>query len=246
MAEAQAKGVSVVPESVLKKQKRNEEWAMKKKVEIAALKKKNAENRKVIYNRAKQYAKEYEEQQKELIKLKREARLKGGFYVNPEAKLLFIIRIRGINAIDPKTRKILQLLRLRQIFNGVFLKVNKATLNMLHRVEPYVTYGFPNLKSVKELIYKRGYGKLNHRRIALTDNSIIEQALGKYGIICIEDLIHEIMTVGPHFKEANNFLWPFKLKAPLGGLKKKRNHYVEGGDAGNREDYINELIRRMN
>ncbi|KAK4478847.1 hypothetical protein RD792_014351 [Penstemon davidsonii] len=45
---------------------------------------------------------------------------------------------------------------------------------------------------------------------------------------------------------ANNFLWPFQLKAPLGGLKKKRNHYVEGADAGNREDYINELIRRMN
>jgi len=34
---------------------------------------------------------------------------------------------------------------------------------------------FPNLKSVKELIYKRGYGKLNHQRIALTDNSIVEQ-----------------------------------------------------------------------
>ena len=34
-------------------------------------------------------------QQKELIQLKREARLKGGFYVNPEAKLLFIVRIRG-------------------------------------------------------------------------------------------------------------------------------------------------------
>ncbi|KAL6972963.1 Large ribosomal subunit protein uL30w [Sarracenia purpurea var. burkii] len=246
MAEVQAKGGPVVPESVLKKRKRNEEWALKKKEELAALKKKNAENRKLIYNRAKLYATEYEEQQKELIQLKREARLKGGFYVNPEAKLLFIIRIRGINAMHPKTRKILQLLRLRQIFNGVFLKVNKATVNMLRRVEPYVTYGYPNLKSVKELIYKRGYGKLNHQRIALTDNSIIEQALGKYGIICIEDLIHEIMTVGPHFKVANNFLWPIKLKAPLGGLKKKRNHYVEGGDAGNREDYINELIRRMN
>jgi len=61
----------------------------------------------------------------------------------------------------------------------------------------------------------------------LTDNSIIEQALGNYGIICIEDLIHEIYTVGPRFKEANNFLWPFKLSAPLGGLTKKRNHYVE-------------------
>ncbi|KAH9805652.1 60S ribosomal protein L7-2 [Citrus sinensis] len=255
MAEAAA---VVVPESVLKKKKREEEWALAKKQELEAAKKKKAETRKLIYNRTKQYAKEYDEEQKELIRLKREAKLKGGFYVNPEAKLLFIIRIRGINAVDPKTKKILQLLRLRQIFNGVFLKVNKATLNMLHRVEPYVTYGYafdlplliwasyPNLKSVRELIYKRGYGKLNKQRIALTDNSIIEQALGQHGIICMEDLIHEILTVGPHFKEANNFLWPFKLKAPLGGLKKKRNHYVEGGDAGNREDYINELIRRMN
>ncbi|KAK2633007.1 hypothetical protein EUGRSUZ_L00752 [Eucalyptus grandis] len=237
---------AIVPESVLKKQKRNEEWALAKKQELESAKQKNAENRKLIYNRAKQYAKEYAEQEKELIQLKREAKLRGGFYVDPEAKLLFIIRIRGINAMHPKTRTILQLLRLRQIFNGVFLKVNKATVNMLHRVEPYVTFGYPNLKSVRELIYKRGYGKLNKQRIALTDNSIIEQALGTHGIICAEDLIHEIMTVGPHFREANNFLWPFKLKAPLGGLKKKRNHYVEGGDAGNRENYINELIRRMN
>ncbi|KAK4414845.1 60S ribosomal protein L7-4 [Sesamum alatum] len=243
---AEAKGNVVVPESVLKKQKRAEEWALAKSKELEEAKKKKAETRKLICKKAREYAKEYEQQEKELIQLKREARLKGGFYVNPEAKLLFIIRIRGINAMHPRTKKILQLLRLRQIFNGVFLKVNKATVNMLHRVEPYVTFGYPNLKSVRELIYKRGYGKVNKQRIALTDNSIIEQVLGKHGIICVEDLIHEIMTVGPHFKEANNFLWPFQLKAPLGGLKKKRNHYVEGGDAGNREDYVNELIRRMN
>ncbi|XP_068637592.1 large ribosomal subunit protein uL30w-like [Aristolochia californica] len=239
-------GEIVIPELVLKKRKRAEEWAAAKKQELVAQKKKSAEKRKLIVTRAKTYAKEYVEQEKELIRLKREAKLKGGFYVNPEAKLLFIIRIRGINAMHPKTRKILQLLRLRQIFNGVFVKVNKATMNMLQRVEPYVTYGYPNLKSVRELIYKRGYGKLNKQRIALTDNSIIEQGLGKHGIICIEDLVHEILSVGPHFREANNYLWPFQLKAPLGGLKKKRNHYVEGGDAGNREDYINELIRRMN
>lgn len=27
----------------------------------------------------------------------------------------------------------------------------------------------------------------------------------------MEDIIHEIFTVGPNFKEVNNFLWPFKL-----------------------------------
>ncbi|XWS21840.1 hypothetical protein CRYUN_Cryun30bG0090100 [Craigia yunnanensis] len=118
---------------------------------------------------------------------------------------------------------------------------------------------YPNLKSVKELIYKRGYRKLNKQRVALTNNGTMQSlsrfasfciykvsSLGKFGIICVEDLIHEIMIVGPHFKEANNFLLPFKLKEPLGGLKKKRNHYVEGGEAGNSENYINEVIRRTN
>lgn len=29
---------------------------------------------------------------------------------------------------------------------------------------------------------------------------IIEESLGKFGIICVEDLIHEIFTAGPNFK----------------------------------------------
>ncbi|RYR42225.1 hypothetical protein Ahy_A08g038701 isoform B [Arachis hypogaea] len=52
----------IVPESVLKKQKREEEWALKKKEEFNAAKKKRVESRKLIYSRAKQYAKEYQEQ----------------------------------------------------------------------------------------------------------------------------------------------------------------------------------------
>lgn len=63
-------------------------------------------------------------QEKDLIRLKREAKAKGGFYVEPEAKLAFVVRIRGINDMHPKTRKILQLLRLRQIHNGVFIRVS--------------------------------------------------------------------------------------------------------------------------
>lgn len=46
--------------------------------------------------------------------------------------------------------------------------------------------------------------------------------------------------------QANNFLWPFQLSSPLGGLKKKGKHFTEDGDYGNREEAINQLIRRMN
>lgn len=117
---------------------------------------------------------------------------------------------------------------------------------MLRLVEPYVTYGYPNLKTVRELVYKRGFAKVNGQRIPITSNDVIEQQLGKKGIICIEDVIHELYTVGPHFKEVNKFLWAFKLSSPKGGYNKKRNHFVEGGDAGNRENLINSFIQSMN
>jgi len=83
---------------------------------------------------------------------------------------------------------------------------------MLRICEPYITWGYPNLKSVRELAYKRGFAKIRKQRIPITSNSVVEGKLGrKTGIICIEDLIHEIFTVGKNFKYASNFLWPFKV-----------------------------------
>lgn len=53
MAVVAKEGV-VVPESVLKKQKRNEEWALAKKQEFEAAKKKKADNRKLIFKKTEQ------------------------------------------------------------------------------------------------------------------------------------------------------------------------------------------------
>jgi large subunit ribosomal protein L7e len=139
----------------------------------------------------------------------------------------------------------MQLLRLRQLHNGVFVRLNKATINMVRKVEPYITYGYPSKKTISDLIYTRGYGKINKSRIPLTDNKVVDAELGKTGIISVEDLIHEIATCGANFKVANNFLWPFKLNSPRKGFEKKRHPYANGGAWGNREDQINELIHRM-
>jgi len=236
----------MVPESVLKKRKRDDTWAASVASSELHAKAESKRKRATIFKRAEQYMKEYKDQQQDLLRLKRSAKKKDGFYVDPQAKLMFVMRLRGLNDMHPKTKKILQLMRLQQINNGVFMKMQKTATNALTKVEPYVMYGFPSLKTVRELIYKRGHGKVGKQRLPLTDNSVVEAALGKYGIICIEDLIHEIYTVGPHFKEANNFLWPFKLSNPKGGLPVKRIHYIEGGQAGNREAKINELVAKMN
>ncbi|KAI0306478.1 60S ribosomal protein L7 [Multifurca ochricompacta] len=236
-----------IPETLLKKRKQNEKAREERLEKAAAAKKAAKAKRKVIFKRAESYVKDYLSKEREEIRLRRAARASGNFYVPAQPKVLFVIRIRGINEIAPKPRKILQLLRLLQINSGVFVRVTKATQQMLRLVEPYVTYGEPNLKTVRELIYKRGYGKVNRQRVPLSNNSVIENALGKYDILSVEDLVHEIFTVGPNFKQTSNFLWPFKLSNPTGGWRtRKFKHYVEGGDFGNREVNINKLVRQMN
>ncbi|KAK4050637.1 60S ribosomal protein L7 [Microbotryomycetes sp. JL201] len=236
-----------VPETLLKKRKASAKTAEERRAAGLELRKARKAKRQVIFKRAEQYVNEYNKKERDEIRAKRQAKANGDYYVPAQPKVFFVMRIKGINDVAPKPRKIMQLLRLKQINNGVFVKVTKATSEMLLRTESLLTYGEPNLKTIRELIYKRGYGKINGQRIPLSDNSVIEQALGKYGIISIEDLVHEIATVGPHFKEANNFLCPFKLSNPTGGWRQRKfKQWIEGGEAGKREHFINDLVRKAN
>ncbi|MED6179710.1 hypothetical protein PIB30_003034 [Stylosanthes scabra] len=95
-----------------------------------------------------------------------------------------------------------------------------------------------NLKSIKELIYKKGHLKIENQEVLLTDNNIIEQELGKYGIVCIEYTVHQIYNVGPHFKEVIQMLWPLGLNKLVGGLTGSKTLFKDGGDSGNHEDLI--------
>uniref|UniRef100_A0A7R9VW21 Ribosomal protein L30 ferredoxin-like fold domain-containing protein n=1 Tax=Pseudictyota dubia TaxID=2749911 RepID=A0A7R9VW21_9STRA len=235
------------PESVLKKQATQAKLAeVALKASKAAKKKKKADKKTFTENAAK-YEAEYAAADKEAIANRRKAKASGGFYVPAEPKLALIIRIRGIIGVSPKAKKIMQLFRLRQIHNATFVRMNEATTRMLRLIEPYVTYGYPTRATIEKLIYKRGFGKINKQRIPIAENSVIEEGLKGTDIRCCADLVHEIVTVGPNFKKANNFLWPFKLSAPDGGFSRKTKllHFMEGGEAGNRGEEINKLVKRM-
>lgn len=234
-----------LPENLRLKQERSARVAQQAK-EAKTVDANQAKENKVYYlAQGKKHFEAYQTRVQSEIDAKRAAKSQGQIYVPAEPKLILVIRIKGINKLDPKRRKILQLLRLRQINNAVFLKSNKPILNMLRMIEPYVTYGIPSHAVIRQLIYKRGNGKIDRQRIPFSDNRIIEKGLGALGIKCVEDLINEIETVGPNFKKANNFIWPFKLNSPKGGLKQKRTPYLNGGSHGNRGAYINAFVKKM-
>merc|ERR1719244_2503271 len=96
-----------VPETILKRRKLKGQ--LKNKAVQVALKKKIQQRRKSrqAFRRAETYIKKYRALEKEQIRLKRQAKKEGTVLVPGEAKLAFVIRIRGINQIHPKVRKVL-------------------------------------------------------------------------------------------------------------------------------------------
>ncbi|KAI3463454.1 hypothetical protein Pfo_020117 [Paulownia fortunei] len=244
--EAAPLALNYVPEVVLKKRKNNEDWAIRRKLQLQERVKRVKSDNNLFIKKPEQFIREYRDKELDLIQMKSRGKRKRQASVTPESKLLFIIRIGGKNDMHPKTRKILYSLRLRKIFSGVFVKANEGMMEILQKVEPYITYGYPNVKSVKDLIYKKGVVKAGKQRVPLTDNNIVEQELGQHNIICIEDIVNEIANAGPHFKAVTNFLCPFVLNNPEKALHGKKRRFEDGGDSGNREDHINELISKMN
>ncbi|KNH01783.1 60S ribosomal protein L7 [Perkinsela sp. CCAP 1560/4] len=184
-------------------------------------------------------------QKKETIAMRRKADKEGSFFVEAAPKVAFVMRTKGIHKVPPRPRKILCLLRLRQIYNGVFVKLNSSTIPMLRHIEPWVTYGQLSTPTVKNLLFKRGFVKLNTQRIQMQNNQIIEAAFAKTKEVnCFDDIVDQITNCGPQFKRVTSTLWPFKLLPPRGGINKKRKHFIEGGDYGNREAYMNQFVKQ--
>ena len=104
----------------------------------------------------------------------------------------------------------------------------------------------PSAALVSELVQKRGWeAQEGGRKRRLTDNAAVEERLGESGLICLEDVVHEVTTVGDAFREATNFLAPFSLSNPAGGWTKKSLSFAQGGEFGDRAHQIDNLLKRM-
>ncbi|XP_049612959.1 60S ribosomal protein L7-like 1 [Syngnathus scovelli] len=247
MAESDSnKVIKLVPEFLLKKRKTYQ--AIKATQAKLALqqKRKDSKGAPIKFKRLEDMVKDSHRKHRDDTRIRRMATKPRGPSPPEKYKLAVAVRIRDIKGISPQVMKVIHMLRVRKIFNGTFIKINKTTLDMLKIVEPYVAWGYPNLKSVRELILKRGRTKVGTRPVPLTDNNFIEEHLGKYGIICLEDLIHEVYSVGKAFRVVNNFLMPFKLSVARHATRDKAGLLKDLGNPGFRGTDINTIVRRLN
>uniref|UniRef100_A0A8C4QS61 Ribosomal protein L7-like 1 n=1 Tax=Eptatretus burgeri TaxID=7764 RepID=A0A8C4QS61_EPTBU len=235
-----------VPENLLKRRKKYQGLKENYKRSNQNLqRRRNGE--KFNFKRPESFVRDSRQRHRDKVRLARLARKPASLLPVPTSpRLAFALRIRSANSCCLAVKKALQFLRLTRLFSGVFLKLSSGSLTLLRRVEPYITWGYPNLKSVRELILKRGRTMVKGRSTPLSDNSLVEEKLGKCGIICLEDVIHEVFSLGPHFKVSSLFLHPFMLPVARHSRRNRTRQALETGHCGDRGSAINELIRKLN
>ena len=130
------------PEGLKKKEERDQKIAASLKELRETRRAANKTKRQELLKRVQDYEASYNKANQDEINARRNAKLTGQIHVPAQPKVAFVIRIRGVNHLDPRTVRILRILRLRQLHNGAFVRINKATVNLLRRVEPYITFGY--------------------------------------------------------------------------------------------------------
>ncbi|KAK3411117.1 hypothetical protein EUGRSUZ_J03102 [Eucalyptus grandis] len=140
-AAAAAQPLTYVQEAILKKRKSTEELALRRRAQLQLRQKRSKHSKSSDFKMPEQFIKDFREKELDLIRMKHRVKRRAPPVAPTNAKLLFIIRIQGKNDMHPKTKKILNNLRLRRVLSGVFVKATEGILAMLQKVEPYVTYG---------------------------------------------------------------------------------------------------------
>ncbi|XP_065756051.1 large ribosomal subunit protein uL30-like [Phocoena phocoena] len=240
------KKIPLVPENLLKKRKAYQALKTTQAKQALLQRKEQRKGKEIKFKRLEWFLHDSWRQLRDKVRLRRLEVKPHGLEVPDKHSLAFVLRMERINGVSLLVQRTIAGLRLNKIFSGVFMQVTPQTIKTLHIVEPYVTWGFPNLKSVRELILKRGQAKIKNKIIPLTDNTVIEEYLGKFGVICLEDLIHKIAFLGKNFQVISGFLRPFQLSVARHATKNRVGFLKEVGSPGYRGERINQLIRQLN
>jgi len=155
------------------------------------------------------------------------------------AKTAFtIIRLRGTQNLNPKTKDTLKYMRLHRINHAVVLPVTETTRGMLQVAKDYVTWGEVDAKTLSAVIKSRG---------RLVGNKPITDAhVAKTTSYKTIDALAEAICAGTFsYKDVPEVKPIFRLHPAKRGLEGIKRSVQNGGALGYRGKEINKLLGRM-
>lgn len=118
--------------------------------------------------------------------------------------ILLIVRLHGDRNIPAKLLSTLQSLRLFKSWDCILARNTVELRRTLRDILPFTTFGVPTAALIRDLVVKRGrlFNEEENQRAVIKSNVVVEKVLGKYGVICIEDII-DAMSTSPYPLKSN-------------------------------------------
>ncbi len=149
-----------------------------------------------------------------------------------------IIRLRGVQNINPKTKDTLKYMRVNRVNHAVVLPGNATTKGMLQVAKDFITWGEVEAATLATVIKSRG------RLVGdqpITDTHIAKGTPYK----TIDALAAAIVKGEFSYKDVPEVKPIFRLHPAKKGIEGVKRSFQAGGALGYRGKDINELLGRM-
>jgi large subunit ribosomal protein L30 len=149
-----------------------------------------------------------------------------------------IIRLRGTQNLNPKTKDTLKYMRLHRINHAVVLPVTETTRGMLQVAKDYVTWGEVDAATLSAVIKSRGR--------LVGDRPITDEHIAKNTPFKTVDALAAAIVAGEFaYKDLPEVKPIFRLHPAKKGLEGIKRSVQNGGALGYRGKEINKLLGRM-
>lgn len=156
----------------------------------------------------------------------------------PNVRATVIIRLRGTQNLNPKTKDTLRFMRLNRINHAVVLPESDTTKGMLQVAKDYVTWGEVDAKTLAQVIKTRGR--------LVGDDPITDAHVAKHTPFKSIDALAEAIVSGKaRYQDVPEVKPIFRLHPAKGGLEGIKRSVQAGGALGYRGPDINDLLGRM-
>lgn len=128
---------------------------------------------------------------------------------------VLVVRAKG-NLIPKEVADAFRALGLEKLYSARLLLPSLKTHKLIKQLSPFSIVGHPSREQIEELIRTRG-GLINPETKAkrfISGNLMLEQSLGQYNILCIEDLVDAIVERRENAEEVLARLAPFDFHPP--------------------------------
>ncbi|CBZ25531.1 putative 60S ribosomal protein L7 [Leishmania mexicana MHOM/GT/2001/U1103] len=132
-----------------------------------------------------------------------------------ESSVRLVVRAKG-SQIPPEVAAAFRKLGLLKIYSARLISLTPRTEKLIEQLTPFSIVGQPDRAQLESLLRTRGslYNEETQTKRLISGNLLLEQALGQYNVLCIEDLVETIATQGEHVEEVLRRIAPFDFHPP--------------------------------